>query len=149
MTALFHIAVFVMATSAPQVKQKVEVRPVEAGVCDLIASPAAFNGKLVRFTAQFESDGIERSILLGETCPQKGGLMPYVVDGATGAKAFDDAIYLGHPGTLDKTITATFTGTFHYLAKPEMCMFASQEACRRTFAITDISNLVLVMKQKR
>ena len=124
-------------------------RPIETTVCDVVASPAAFNEKLITFTATFESDGIERSLLLGKTCPTKGGMLPYVLEGAPGAKAFDDALYgTGQPGTLDKTITATFTGTFHYLAKPEMCMFASKEMCRRTFSISRIHNLVVVMKQK-
>ena len=75
--------------------------------------------------------------------------MPYVIEGAEGAKAFEEATYLRPPEALDLTITATFTGVFHYLRKPEMCMLQTKEACRRTFAISQINDLVLVMKPKR
>ncbi len=136
-----------MLGSPWQSKPMAPVRPIEVTVCKLMAIPQDFDGKLVRFKANFESDGIERSLLLDETC--QGGILPYVPSGTPGEGAFNDAIYTGHPGTLDKTITATFTGVFHYVSNPEMCNYMSKEMCRRSITVTRIKDLVLVMKQKR
>jgi len=119
---------------------------VMTSVCELSNKPIAFDGKMVRFHAQFESDGIERSVLIDSECPQ-GAVLPYMADHASGNKSLDEAIATGHPGTLDKSITATFTGLFHYSAKPEMCTFISKELCRRSIEITQVSNLILTMKQ--
>lgn len=144
-----NIATFVITALGQHPKPEAATRPIAVTICELSANPTNFDGKLVIFKAGFESDGIERSLLIDKSCPDKTGPLPYVPDGSPGAKAFDDAIWIGVPITLDRTITATFTGVFHYVSKPEMCNFVSKDVCRRTITITRIRDLVLVMKQKR
>jgi hypothetical protein len=143
-----YIATFLVTTLGQQPKPATPTHPIAVTICELNANPTTFDGKLIIFKAEFESDGIERSLLIDKSCPDKTGPLPYVPDGSPGAKAFDDAIETGRPGTLDKTITATFTGIFHYLSKPEMCNFISKDVCRRTITVTRIQDLVLIMKQK-
>lgn len=123
--------------------------PIKTSVCEVASNPAVYNGKLVTLRAQFESDGIERSVIVDENCPQLG-ILPYdAADNIPGAKSLDEALATGHPSTLTKTISATFTGEFHYSPKPEMCMFVSKELCRRSIKLFEIRDLVLTMKQTK
>ncbi len=144
-----YLATFLVAALGQQSKPATVTLPKAVTICELNADPTSFDGKLVVFKAEFESDGIERSLLIDKSCPDKTGPLPYVPDGSPGAKAFNDAIWIGQPGTLDKRITAKFTGIFHYIPKPEMCNFMSKDVCRRTITVTRIQDLVLIMKQKK
>ncbi len=145
------LVAFLLATIPPKsAARKVETIPVTTSVCELTADPAKFNGKVVKFSAQFETDYVERSLLIDKSCVQLGGLLPDVPADTPGGKALDDAMAAARPSsTLEKTITATFIGTFHYSAKPEMCMFMDKEICRRYVTVTQIRDLVLLIKQKR
>lgn len=49
---------------------------VDTSVCRIVANPQNFDGKVVRFTADFESDGIERSVLVDPACSNQG-IAPY------------------------------------------------------------------------
>jgi hypothetical protein len=120
---------------------------IVVSVCQLSANPSAYNGKGVTTRAEFESDGIERSLLVDEKCPS-GAILPYESDGALGVESLDEAIATGNPGTLDKKIVATFTGHFHFSHKPEMCMQMNREICQRSLEITAIRDLIVTMKQK-
>ena len=139
--------VLIIGGLSPQAKHSSgPLLPQWASVCELTAHPEAFDGKLVRVRAEFMSDGIERSVLIEHECPG-AGILPGEDEHVKGGKSLDEALATGHPGTLDKSIVATFTGRFHYAAKPEMCMFRSKELCRRSLQISEISDLLLTMKQ--
>jgi len=87
---------------------------VNTTVCELIADPRRFNGKTVRVEAQFESDGFGNTTLLDLHC--RGGVKPEgnVPILSQGGRAFADALRHGCPGTIDKEITATWVGVYHY-----------------------------------
>lgn len=106
-------------------------KPVEATITQLIESGAKFNGKLVRVSASFHSDGIERTVLMEPNCEQPNrtsktppqaepqcsrGVAPLESDKAENDRgnADLDRALAQNPmlGTRDKHITAAFTGIF-------------------------------------
>jgi hypothetical protein len=87
--------------------------PISTSVCEVLAHPAKYDGKYVRFTASFESDGIERSILTSEKCRQ--GIIPFPPSD-TRAHPDVDALDFGRAGTSDKKVSPTFTGRFRWKA---------------------------------
>jgi len=89
---------------------KPEVLPIPTAVCAITMQPRLYRGKLVSFQAEFWSDGIEHSVLVDPWC--KHGLGPNWTGSPKGEEAFDKALRTGGPGTLDKTITATWIGRF-------------------------------------
>jgi hypothetical protein len=127
-TALW-LACLIELCFAPELPADPQARarkPVETTVTQLIKSGAKFNGKRVRFPASFHADGIERSVLLEPNCGSKTppqaapqcsrGLAPVDSDKAEsdpGNADLDRALaQSGRAGTMDKHITAEFTGTF-------------------------------------
>jgi hypothetical protein len=117
---------------------------VKATLCEISKNPGAFNGKKLVIRAQYMTDHIERSLLLDESC-NGSAVLPYLAKNAVGSEAFDEASNVMAPLHLDETISATFTGRFHYSVKPEMCMMRNQEVCRRSFEIEKVEDLVLTM----
>ena len=106
-------------------------KPVEATITQLIESGAKFNHKLVKVSASFHSDGIERSVLMEPNCGRFAGTSktpppgePQCYRGVVpteSAKAENDPgnadldrALSQNPllGTSDKYITAEFTGVF-------------------------------------
>ncbi len=101
-------------------------KPVETTVTQLIESGAKFNGKRVRIPASFHTDGIERSVLLEPNCgsnaPPPGapqcsrGVAPVDSDKADqdpgDAELNRVLAESGRAGTMDKHVTAEFTGKF-------------------------------------
>jgi len=106
-------------------------KPVEATITQLIESGAKFNRKLVKVSVSFHSDGIERSVLMEPNCgrfagtsktpppdePQcYRGVVPTESDKAEndpGNVDLDRALAQNRRlGTMDKYITAEFTGIF-------------------------------------
>ena len=88
-------------------------------ICDLFTRPRAFQGKTVIIRGKVESDGIERTLLLDPRCPGKALTikLPEKSDGNEAILQLDNEIFRGQPGTLDKQIYATFTGTFYWKPK--------------------------------
>jgi len=80
--------------------------PFETKVYTILAAPHAYQNRLVRFRARFETDGYHSSYLKDFQC-KRGVIGPH--DGPTfrgPAKAvFIRAVYCPHPG-----FSATFTG---------------------------------------
>ena len=109
-SCLICAVVLVAPISCLCLAKKAEVRPVATTVCAITTHPRFYQGKLVSFEAQFQSDGIEHSILVDPWC--KHGLDPNWTKSPKGEEAFDKALYTGYRGTLDKTITATWIGRF-------------------------------------
>jgi hypothetical protein len=112
-----------------QIKEPPLPDPIDTTISEILARSESFSGKRVRIRARFESDGLERSVLVEPQCailhdtkrrppidPQcKLGIAPYDADGVEDhpdIKAFDRALDRGGQGTLDKRIVATFTGRF-------------------------------------
>lgn len=90
--------------------------PLHVTICELSASPAKFDGRRVLFTANVESDGIEHTGLTDRSCPGFGVApdIPVAIRGHDDVKALQSAIFSGRPGTIDKSITASFQGVFHW-----------------------------------
>ncbi len=87
--------------------------PIDTTLCAIIANPKHFDHKLVRFSAHYESDGMEHSALVDEAhC--KWGIAPHFPEQLKGGDQLDRALWMDHPGTDDKIISATWTGVFRY-----------------------------------
>ncbi|HXX99857.1 MAG TPA: hypothetical protein VEI54_02980 [Candidatus Limnocylindrales bacterium] len=86
---------------------------VNTSVCEIVGDVLRFVGKRVRFSAKFQSDGFEYSVLTDPECGR--GIEPFVpdeIDQHPDIQAFDHALDAGIRGTIDKHIVATFTGRF-------------------------------------
>jgi len=86
---------------------------IDTTVCEIVEDPLRFVGKRIRFSARFDSDGIERSVLTDPSCGR--GIEPFVPDEVEqhpDIEALDRALDQGMRGTIDKRIVATFTGRF-------------------------------------
>jgi hypothetical protein len=84
-------------------------------ICTVIRKPLLFDGKRIRFAAEFVSDGMDNSVLVDHRC--KLGITPF--DAQTHQTqseldALDHALETGMAGTLDKRLTAVFVGVFAY-----------------------------------
>lgn len=144
-TVLLCIAPCITAQHIPQAHQQT---PISTTICELSKSPSTFDKKRVLVHAQFVTDHIERSLLIDKDCPGEA-ILPYLSGKAIGAAAFDDASSVRSPINLDESITATFTGTFHFAEKPEICMQRNKEICRRSVEIDTVDDLILTMTPKR
>lgn len=125
-------------------RQREPEKPIETTICDIVKHPETFVGKLVRFHAIFLSDGMDRSTLRDRKC--KGGIAPRTsaeVDSHPDIKEFDRALSQGNMGTMDKDVTATFTGRFQ--CKPNCTAIGG-----RMLEIEQISDLqVTMIKSKK
>jgi hypothetical protein len=137
------LAVPVLAQSGATPKS-----PLKISLCEVSRNPLIYDGKEIQFHAQFMTDHVERSLLISDDCPGKA-ILPYLSEKAIGAAAFDDASSVRAPMNLDESISATFTGIFHFTKKPEMCMQLDKEICRRSIEINRVDDLVLTMIPKK
>ena len=96
-----------------QTKQAQSSNIVSTTVCDVVEDPLRFVGKTIRFSARFDSDGIERSVLTDPNCGR--GIEPFApneVEQHPDIRALDSALGQGMRSTMDKRIVANFTGRF-------------------------------------
>jgi hypothetical protein len=86
---------------------------VNTSICELVADPQRFSGKIVEVQAQYESDGIHSRVLVDPKCP--GGILPsgQAHDPLVGSSLLE-ALQHGCPGTRDKQIVATWIGEYHW-----------------------------------
>lgn len=79
-------------------------------LCDIVTAPARFDGTVVSFHSHIESDGTHGAVLSEKGC--KRGIVPARghADWSTMDRILDT---IGLPGTVDKAVTATWTGTIH------------------------------------
>jgi len=105
---------------------------IAATICDVLRTPDVFADKCIRVPGRFLSDGIEHSVLIDESC-SKMGLAPWATEKVT--EKLDEAMVQPGkgPGTLDRRITALFTGRFVWRPK------ATRDA--RVLEISAVSNL--------
>lgn len=90
---------------------------IDTSFREVMNNPDRFDHRMVRFRARYESDGLEYSDLTHPSCPSRG-ISPAETSQIPRASkhAFDKAIYSGY-GTIDREISATFTGVF--IAHPQ------------------------------
>ncbi len=122
--------------------------PLKTSLCEVSKNPSIYDGKEIQFHAEFMTDHIERSLLISNDCHGEA-ILPYMKEKAIGGAAFDDASSVMSPVNLDESITATFTGVFHFARNPEMCMQLNKEICRRSIEINRVDDLVLTMTPKK
>ena len=91
--------------------------PVETTVCNVIANPSAFDGKLVRFRAGVATDWTHGMFLMDRSCEGRIQLSFMNAVPVDEAKAFDKAVGTELNGGFDRTAVATFTG--HISWKPK------------------------------
>jgi hypothetical protein len=102
-----------LAILASAQNKSLQGKPISSTLCEVLAHPQNFDGKRVQFRASFISDGREHSILTFPGC--KLGIIPFISDERehhSDIEAFNAAWRTGERGTLDKKITAVFTGRF-------------------------------------
>lgn len=106
------------ATTAPA---KSELSTVKTTICELVSRPKAFSGKTVVVKAELLHDGLHGGVLTDPTC-DRVGVPAYgpLRDPDVGPLAA--AMRQGCLGTIDKIITATWTGRFHSTAEIEGTM---------------------------
>lgn len=83
---------------------------IVTSVCELVAEPQRFAGKIVTFEAQYRSDGRHLEALVDARC--WGGIVPYEHTNPDIGSEFLKAIRQGCLGTVDKNINAVWTGTY-------------------------------------
>jgi hypothetical protein len=115
MRAALAIALFSLAACGTA-RDATDAEPLNATICELSATPAKFDGRRVNVTANVDSDGIEHTSLSDSHCPGVGVApdTPAAIRGNADMKALDAAIFKGRPGTIDKRISASFRGVFHW-----------------------------------
>ena len=109
LAAICCFAPLLFSQTTPTVLEK----PIETTVCEIVQGSQRFDGKRVRFLANFRSDGIEYGVLIDSNCGR--GIIPFVPDEVEhhpDIEAFDRATDTGRLGTMDRRIVATFTGRF-------------------------------------
>ena len=110
--------------------------PVTVPICVVVADPEKYDGKLIRVTGSVVSDGLEVTAVVDKSCGGKGMILTR--ESPPGAlKKLDDAIFTGYPGTTDKYITVTLTGTFHLIPG---------EVPQRTLVASKVTNIRTTMK---
>ena len=92
---------------------------VTTSVCAAVSSAAALNGRIVRIHATIQSDGLHGSALTDESC-KKGIVIVWPAQRNPRVNELRNVLFHSvPPGTLDKDVRATLTGTFRASADRE------------------------------
>jgi hypothetical protein len=86
--------------------------PIETTICAIVADPAAFDKKVVRVSATFQSDGIEHSSLMDRACSKTTVAITSGPSDDAAHSALSSAVFNGRPGTFEKEIRGIFIGRF-------------------------------------
>ena len=114
--AYAHELILIDVISTKPTKPDQSSKAINTTLCEVVEDALQFDGKRVRFSAKFVSDGIERSVLTDFSCSR--GIEPFVPDEVEhhpDIEAFDRATDTGRLGTGDRRIVGTFTG--HFIVK--------------------------------
>ena len=110
-------AILVFAPRIVTANPQAETEPIKTTICAIVHSPDAFDQKRVSVSGRIESDGIEHTVILDASCPNKGISITRCGEKACQSATWEelqDAIYFRPPpGTSRKKISATIIGTFH------------------------------------
>jgi hypothetical protein len=92
-------------------------QPVVTTVCDLVARPNDFNGKVIRIQARYQSDDMGLTTLTDPMC--FGGVVPtgHFWDTEVSGSFFASLHKDGCLGTVGKKVTATWTGRYYWEPK--------------------------------
>lgn len=107
-------------------------------LCDVLARPESYSGKLIRFRASVSTDGFEFTTLYDPTCNQ--GVGPWsseATDTHEDVKEFNRVVESQSRGAKHQRIEATFTGLFSYDAQ------VTNVTKRRQFEILKVDDLKL------
>jgi hypothetical protein len=109
--------------------------------CEIVSHPDRYDHSRVAFTTSIVSDGIENTALLDPSCPKRGMALVVSPDvkRSTGFQKIWAGIYrTGYIGTLDKRITARFSGTF---------LYTPANTPARTLVLDSVSQVNVVVRQ--
>lgn len=112
--------------------------PDMVSLCDVLARPESYSGKLIRFRASVSTDGFEFTTLYDPTCNQ--GVGPWsseATDTHEDVKEFNRVVESQSRGAKHQRIEATFTGLFSYDAQ------VTNVTKRRQFEILKVDDLKL------
>jgi hypothetical protein len=87
-------------------------KPIETTICAIVADPSAFDKKVVRLTAVFQSDGFEHSSIVDPACSKTTVAIASGPSDEAAHRALTAAVFNGQPGTFDKEIRGVFVGRF-------------------------------------
>jgi hypothetical protein len=132
------IGIVVLILASTMTSRADGMTPIKTTVCEVSAHPTRFAGKRVTISAQLNSDGIERVTLTDKSC-EDAGIAVLTPEHFAGEAAFIKALQTGHPGTLDKTISGTFTGVFRW--QPE-------KMPKRALLLKEAQRIEVVMKEQ-
>ncbi|MGA9529777.1 MAG: hypothetical protein WBS24_16820 [Terriglobales bacterium] len=88
----------------------------KVGFCDVARNPELYDNREITVTAQYDSDGVEREGLSDPACKESGFALQ-MLHHTEGKDQLRAVLHGGYPGTLDKTVSGTFTGVFHWMPK--------------------------------
>ncbi len=104
-------AVAILMASLASAAEPRSATAKDVSLCDVVNNPREFDTTLVRFRANYESDGFDgHSSLTSPSCPGIG-MGPWI---ARYPDSLAEALKTGGMGMSDKTISATWVGVFHY-----------------------------------
>lgn len=109
---LFFSLSLLSFVAVPNVPAQAAVNKVS--FCDVARNPERYNNQEITVTAQYMSDGVEREGLSDPACNESGFALEMLRD-TKGKDQLRAALHGGYPGTLDKTVSGTFTGVFHWV----------------------------------
>ena len=107
-----------------------EEEGVDATVCQLVHAPNRFNGKTVRVKALVESDMIEHTMLVDESCKSYGVSLwiPHDLDDNSEVKELRKALKeQWKPGAAKTRVLGVFRGTFSIEGKKRFLKVAKAE----------------------
>jgi hypothetical protein len=93
-------------------------------LCEVVNNPGRYNNKDVRFYAAYETDGIERAVLLQKGCNR--GITPYPpLDSKRHPTldTLDGILASGNRGTADKAISGVFTSRFVWKGHRQLILY--------------------------
>lgn len=109
---LFGVCVFGVVTFAASVIAQ-EQTYIKVTLCEVGSSPGKYDNHLISVKAQYDSDGMEWEGLSDANCSNRGMALQ-ILGKAVGKNALERALHGGYPGTVDKVVTGTFSGIFHW-----------------------------------
>jgi len=116
--------------------------PLVVTVCQVIARAEHYRGKVLKVSASVMSDGLEHTVLVDQSCPGSGLTLefPAKPPEVPGVAALQEAIFAkqGRPGTLDKDVSAVFTGAFEWRPK---------ESSKWALSVTRVSDVQWKFKE--
>lgn len=126
--SLLFLGLFVVAAVADDARSGNQV--IDTTVCELTKQPHQFKNKVVRLRSLVESDMIEHTMLVDESCESYGVSLwiPHDLDDNADFKALRNALKeQWKPGAAKTRVFGVFTGTFSLEGKKRFLRAAKVE----------------------